>query len=55
MDGCALTVVPGNHSPEYLQGYVDRERNCHEQQPQHQTQSQTQQQTMNPTLNINIH
>lgn len=55
MDGCALTVVPGNHIPEYLQGYVDGERNCHEQQQQHQTQSQTQQQTMNPTFNINIH
>jgi len=55
MDGCARTVVPGSHTSEYLQGYADGARNCHEQQQQRNTQAQTQQQTMNPTFNINIH
>jgi hypothetical protein len=55
MDGCARTVVPGSHTPEYLQGYADGARNCHQQQQQHITQPQTQHQTMNPTFNINIH
>jgi len=55
MDGCSGIVVPGSHTPEYLQGYADGARNCHHQQQQQITQTQTQQQTMNPTFNINIH
>ena len=55
MDGCTGVVVPGSHTPEYLQGYADGIRNCHHQQQQQMTQAQSQQQNMNPTFNINIH
>ncbi|MBV9668300.1 MAG: hypothetical protein JO327_09240 [Nitrososphaeraceae archaeon] len=55
----------GNHTPEYLQGYADGARNCHEQQQQRNTQAQTQQQNyesyiqhkhpLSTLLNYNIH